>query len=78
MLNHIWLWMIILSIVIAGSIDVYNEITKEPAKEQVQRNLNEDTKLGQVTSAAIKAASTGLPIKSYGMSVKIFKLHKMM
>jgi len=62
MLNHIWLWMIILSIVIAGSIDVYNEITKEPAKEQVQRNLNEDTKLGQVTSAAIKAASTGVEI----------------
>jgi len=66
MLNHIWLWMIILSILIAGGTDVFQELTTTKTtptgSEEVQRNLNEDTKLGQVTSAAIDAA---------GLSVKI-------
>ncbi len=64
MLNHIWLWMIILSILIAGGTDLFQEITATdtPVQEEVHRNLNKDTKLGQVTSAAIEAA---------GLSVKI-------
>ena len=64
MLNHIWLWMIILSILIAGGSDLFQEITASdaPVQEEVHRNLNKDTKLGQVTSAAIEAA---------GLSVKI-------
>ncbi len=51
MLNHIWLWMIVLSILIAGGTDVFKEITAPQAdgQEVVQRNLNKDTKLGQVT-----------------------------
>ena len=81
MLNHIWLWMIILSILIAGGSDLYNELTREPAgsaakieRQQTQndiseaqektkqqkpsgRNLNKETKMGQVTSAAIEGAS---------------------
>lgn len=64
MLNHIWLWMIVLSILIAGGTDVFKEITspKADSQEEVQRNLNEDTKLGQVTSAAIEAANLGVKI----------------
>ena len=64
MLNHIWLWMIILSILIAGGTDLFQEVTATdtPVQEEVHRNLNKDTKLGQVTSAAIEAA---------GLSVKI-------
>lgn len=63
MLNHIWLWMIILSLLIAAGSDIYHE-TAAPEKErqsETQRNLNEDTKLGQVTSAAIEAV--GLAVK---------------
>lgn len=64
MLNHIWLWMIILSILIAGGKDVMTELTveKTPATNSVQRNLNEETKLGQLTSAAIDAASTAVKL----------------
>jgi len=84
MLNHIWLWMIILSILIAGGSDLYSELTREPSKpavkteQQVQaensgdqekagkqkpagRNLNKETKMGQITSAAMDAA--GLAVK---------------
>ncbi len=70
MLNHIWLWMIVLSILIAGGTDLYHEITpaNPSATETVQtptkkepRNLNKETRLGQVTSAAIDAA--GLAVK---------------
>ena len=63
MLNHIWLWMIIVSILIAGSSDFYQELTadKSPQKENVTRNLNEETKTGKITSAAIDAA--GLAVK---------------
>jgi len=65
MLNHIWLWMIVLSILIAGGTDIFQEITSAPSQagqEQVQRNLNEDTKLGQVTTAAIDAANLAVKI----------------
>ena len=64
MLNHIWLWMIILSLLIAAGSDIYRE-TAAPEKErqtETQRNLNEDTKLGQVTSAAIKAVREAVKI----------------
>lgn len=60
MLNHIWLWMIAISILIAASIDLKNEVTREPTQET--RNLNEETKLGQVTTAAIDAAKLGVEI----------------
>jgi len=64
MLNHIWLWMIVISILIAGGKDIYNEMNRDASKGKpaVQRNLNEDTRLGQVTSAAIKAAGTAVEI----------------
>ncbi|HID37954.1 MAG TPA: nucleoside recognition protein [Calditrichaeota bacterium] len=62
MLNHIWLWMIVLSLLIAGGIDIYNEITRSEQETHVQRNLNEETKLGQVTTAAIDASKTAVEI----------------
>ena len=45
MLNHIWLWMIVISILIAASIDIRNEMVsdKEEPKIEETRNLNEDT-----------------------------------
>ena len=68
MLNHIWLWMILLSILIAGGSDLFQELTAqpEPVQENVQRNLNEDTKLGKVTSAAIESANLAVKI-SFGL-----------
>lgn len=65
MLNYIWFAMIIGSILLAGGIDFYNEVAtsdQSVAVEQGRRNLNEETKLGQVTSAAIKAANTAVEI----------------
>jgi len=64
MLNHIWLWMIVLSILIAGGSDLFQELTSQPkpVQENVQRNLNEDTKLGKVTSAAIESANLAVKI----------------
>ena len=65
MLNYIWFAMIIGSILLAGGIDLYNEVLapdQEVALQQEKRNLNEETKLGQVTTAAIKAANTGVEI----------------
>jgi spore maturation protein A len=65
MLNYIWFAMIIGSILLAGGIDLYNEILipdQQIAIEQERRNLNEETKLGQVTSAAIRAANTAVEI----------------
>lgn len=64
MLNHIWLWMIIISILIAGGTDVYNEIIKEEQSVTADehRNLNEETKLGQVTSAAIESSALAVKI----------------
>jgi spore maturation protein A len=64
MLNHIWIWMIIISIVIAVGTDIYQEIASPVSadKAEVARNLNEETKLGQVTSAAIEAAGLAVQI----------------
>jgi spore maturation protein A len=65
MLNWIWFGMIIGSIFLAGGIDLYNELVtpdQEVGLEQEKRNLNEETKLGQVTSAAIKGANTAVEI----------------
>ncbi len=70
MLNHIWLWMIVLSIMIAGGTDLYHEVSQpaqastesvKPADKKEIRNLNKETRLGQITSAAIDAA--GLAVK---------------
>ena len=63
MLNHIWLWMIVLSVLIAGGRDIYNEITSNPAdaKISIEKNINESTYLGRVTTAAIDAA--GIAVK---------------
>ena len=64
MLNHIWLWMIIISIVIAGGSDIYDAVNKKettPVTEKAQ-NLNENTKLGQVTTAAIDSAALAVKI----------------
>lgn len=63
MLNHIWLWMIILSVLVAGGKDIFNEITSEPieVKATVEKNINESTYLGKVTTAAIDAA--GIAVK---------------
>lgn len=65
MLNWIWFGMIIGSILLAGGIDLYHEVVSSDqvvALDQEKRNLNEETKLGQVTSAAIKAANTAVEI----------------
>ncbi len=64
MLNHIWAWMIILSIFIAGVNDVYHEFQKktQATAQKQERNLNKETRLGQVTSAAIDAANTAVKI----------------
>jgi spore maturation protein A len=65
MLNWIWFAMIIGSILLAGGIDLVNEFTTTDVENvvgQERRNLNEETKLGQVTSAALEAANTGVEI----------------
>jgi spore maturation protein A len=65
MLNHIWLWMIIISIVIAGGSDIYDAFNKDhSASEQTQQsaNLNKDTKLGQITTAAVDSAALAVKI----------------
>ena len=65
MLNYIWFAMVVGSILLAGGIDFYNEVLtpdQEVSLQQEKRNLNKETKLGQVTTAAIKAANTGVEI----------------
>jgi spore maturation protein A len=64
MLNHIWLWMIAISVLIAVGIDITNELQRpeSPQASEETRNLNEETKLGQVTTAAIDAAKLGVEI----------------
>lgn len=62
MLNHIWFWMIIASLLIAAGVDIYSASTGPEPDPSEKVNLNKDTKLGQVTDAAIKAASTGVEI----------------
>jgi spore maturation protein A len=67
MLNHIWFAMILLAILIAAGSDIYNELvvprsTGNSELKSETRNLNEETKLGQVTSAALKGAGTAVEI----------------
>jgi spore maturation protein A len=67
MLNHIWFAMIVLAILIAAGTDLYNElIPQEPVAKEEQRtesrNLNAETRLGRVTSAALEGAGTAVEI----------------
>ncbi len=64
MLNHIWFWMILLSLIIAGVSDTYNTITGDSEKtEKVEEQaLSESTKLGMVTKGAIDAAGLAVQI----------------
>ncbi len=64
MLNHIWLWMIILSILIAGGSDIYDVVHKKDDIQKIEEkgNLNKDTKLGQITTAAIDSAALAVKI----------------
>ncbi|NOX88691.1 MAG: nucleoside recognition protein [Calditrichaeota bacterium] len=68
MLNHIWAWMILISIIVAGVNDFYQELNRPPAAaaQTEQRNLNKETRLGQITSAAIESADTAVKI-SFGL-----------
>jgi spore maturation protein A len=56
--------MIILSVLIAGGKDIYNEIISdtEDTSVQTERNINESTFLGKVTNAAIESASTAVKL----------------
>lgn len=62
MLNHIWFAMIIGAILIATGNDLYQEIVVGVETAPAERNLNETTKLGQVTTAALDAAATAVEI----------------
>jgi spore maturation protein A len=68
MLNHIWFWMIMSSLVIASINDfIYQgENPKpQPVKEQTKTektSLNESTYLGKITSGAINAAELAVTI----------------
>ena len=69
MLNHIWFWMILASLLIAGANDIINSIDGDkPAKvEQLTedgkaKSLAETTYLGKVTKGAIDAAELGVKI----------------
>ncbi len=56
MLNHIWFWMIIASLAIA----TIGDVVEGPPVEGV--SLNEGTRLGQVTTAALDSAATAVEI----------------
>ena len=64
MLNHIWLWMIVLSIMIAGSTAIHNKVTSESVDNitMTDKNLNESTYLGKITNAAIESAGTAVKL----------------
>jgi spore maturation protein A len=64
MLNHIWFVMIVGAILIAAGSDIYQAVSDSGplAVQEEERNLNETTKLGQVTSAALEGASTAVEI----------------
>jgi spore maturation protein A len=67
MLNHIWFAMILLAILIAAGTDLYNELIPHDSvvnEEQGSgsRNLNTETRLGRVTSAALEGAGTAVEI----------------
>jgi spore maturation protein A len=68
MLNHIWFWMIMSSLIIAGFNDfIYqnNKANPDTSTEQTKAeklSLNETTSLGKVTSGAINAAELAVKI----------------
>jgi spore maturation protein A len=68
MLNHIWFWMIIISVFIAAGYDINEALTeKQPessSQELVTKKepLNQKTKLGKVTSGAMNAAKTAFEL----------------
>ncbi|MEJ2052763.1 MAG: nucleoside recognition domain-containing protein [Calditrichaceae bacterium] len=64
MLNHIWLWMIVLSIIIAAGKDIYNELNpdEQPVITKDEKSMNETTYLGKITTAAIEAAGTAVKL----------------
>jgi len=69
MLNHIWFWMIIASLFIAGFNDIVNSAsgnegiqTEQVSEVGKKLSLNEKTYLGKVTSGAIDAAELGVKI----------------
>jgi len=68
MLNHIWFWMIIASLFIAGINDIVKSTESDkPATEQIAEegkapSLSETTYLGKVTNGAINAAELGVKI----------------
>lgn len=68
MLNHIWFWMIISSLIIASVNDFINhenQAMDKPVAEQSKgdvKSLNESTHLGKVTSGAINAAELAVKI----------------
>ncbi len=63
MLNHIWFAMIALAILIAAGTDIYNELLAPTSpKATEERNLNEETRLGRVTTAALEGAGTAVEI----------------
>jgi len=68
MLNHIWFWMIMSSLIIAGFNDFINPADKakpDTSTEQTtaqKQSLNETTSLGKVTSGAINAAELAVKI----------------
>lgn len=63
MLNHIWFAMIALAILIAAGNDIYYELLAPDTTPTAEtRNLNQETKLGRVTTAALEGASTAVEI----------------
>lgn len=69
MLNHIWFAMILLAVLIAAGNDFYQEVfapapntPNQQNSASERRNLNEETKLGQVTTAALNAAGDAVKI----------------
>jgi len=56
--------MIILSILIAGGKDIYNEMTSDSADSEVvtDKNLNETTYLGKITNAVIESAGVAVKL----------------
>lgn len=66
MLNKIWFWMVISSLLIAAGTDIKHEFF-DPLPQKVQQSgtkesLSKTTALGRVTTAAIDAADVGVKI----------------
>lgn len=68
MLNHIWFWMIFLSLCIAGFNDLVlqDNTPEKPEKPQIEKSteqsLSETTYIGRVTTGAIDAAEVAVKI----------------